>query len=940
MDHPSIEQLDAILSDTSDADSQAAIMAHLDTCPDCLRRFLSRQEAANGPPPWKAVGVDRHPDYRESLANEIKLAAAGRRATGLSTELSVHTSLRRSKTVGVGGFGQVFEYTDHFFGRPVAVKILQDRWINDAEAVQRFQREMEITASIDHPGCPAVYASGAIEDGRQFFCMQLVTGQPLNQMIQEAHKTAGFGLRRGDPQLRHLLNGFLQICDVIGVAHEKGIFHRDLKPANIRQHENQFPVVLDWGMAVRRGQVGGASPPQPTKLDAEGLTKDGEMPGTLLYIAPEAARGELDRIDHLTDIYGLGGILYEILSGKPPHAALLGSGGAPDKLIEQLKSGYLPPMSRLPAELASICRKALAAVPKERYATARELARDVGNWLAGEPVSAHQYSLSERGTLAVRRRPRTAAFAAIGAVALSLLAVLARFSIAEASKQRSLADDRFDKALGAWTAMITDIQDSLGSAGNTGELRKRLIQTADKGIRELLVDAEQQPGAELTIIQGKLELAHILRQEEGKHKEAEGEYKRLYETLKGLDKTHDVPQRFKLMGDALKGIIECRSKSEGVTTIEPLEAELNALGERFFDRFPGEPVAAMFRSQIAIRTGQRMLDQGADGNDGALRQFQIAEQLLLKLADSVLERHTFQHDLLISRSEQARCLFKSGKVKEAVELQGQVTEGMRALCGKQPLRRYRVSLITDEMTLGTYLKKVDGAKAIEQLKETLLQAESLNEGDIEIKNLARDCFDNLATAYRNGGQPEVAAKMLGQRVDNSLDGRLDSADVEELLDQAFVRMNLGRALQDLGRVPETLSQYRQTIALRRAVLKRDPKNGTSVTELLRACQALGDVALGSPSTSEQSKCLEVLESTLQTIDSQAEADGFAPGLKRDMVFAYFQSGSLALSLGSPSSLGHFTRCKALAQSLPGFPPARLAEVERFIQAAKQLPDGV
>lgn len=145
----------------------------------------------------------------------------------------------------------------------------------------------------------------------------------------------------------------------------------------------------------------------------------------------------------------------------------------------------------------------MAAVPEERYATARELARDAGNWLAGEPVSAHQYSLSERGTLAVRRRPRTAAFAAVGAVALSLLAVIASFSIAEASKQRSLADDRFEKALGAWTAMITDIQDRLSSQGDTGELRKGLIQTAVEGIRELLFEAEKQPGAELTIIQSR-----------------------------------------------------------------------------------------------------------------------------------------------------------------------------------------------------------------------------------------------------------------------------------------------------------------------------------------------------------------------------------------------------------------------------------------------------
>jgi serine/threonine protein kinase len=113
-----------------------------------------------------------HPEYSSSLANEIQSAAAGMRATDLESFTTSEAMLQRIRSIGIGGFGQVFEYKDLRFNRSVAVKVLQDRWVRQEDVVKRFLREMELTAEIDHPGCPAVYGSGKTNDGRDFFWMQ------------------------------------------------------------------------------------------------------------------------------------------------------------------------------------------------------------------------------------------------------------------------------------------------------------------------------------------------------------------------------------------------------------------------------------------------------------------------------------------------------------------------------------------------------------------------------------------------------------------------------------------------------------------------------------------------------------------------------------------------------------------------------------------------
>ncbi len=213
------------------------------------RRIMKRQPNVFSE---SALGhVANHPEYRQSFIEETKAAATGKRATRLTASTEVSFSLNRGRSLGSGGFGQVFEYFDSCFQRPVAFKILQDRWIGHPEVVKRFLREMEITAAIDHPGCPTVYGSGRTDDGRDFFWMQLVSGS-LCLMSFRRSSLEDLVLRRGNEQVRTLLSMFQQICDVIAVAHEKGIWHRDLKPANIHLHENHFPVVLDWGLATRQ----------------------------------------------------------------------------------------------------------------------------------------------------------------------------------------------------------------------------------------------------------------------------------------------------------------------------------------------------------------------------------------------------------------------------------------------------------------------------------------------------------------------------------------------------------------------------------------------------------------------------------------------------------------------------------------------------------------
>jgi tetratricopeptide (TPR) repeat protein/tRNA A-37 threonylcarbamoyl transferase component Bud32 len=342
-----------------------------------------------------------------------------------------------------GGLGRVLRARDQRLRRQVAIKELL-RESEDTRA--RFVREAWITAHLQHPGIVPIYEAGRWPDGRPFYAMRLVAGQPLSAVIAAARN---LGERMA------LLPKVLAVAETMAYAHSQRVMHRDLKPSNILVGDYGETVVIDWGLAkhLDEGAGGTEAPPDPS-VDA-GVTLAGQILGTPSYMSPEQARAEVS--DVRADVYALGGILYHVLAGVAPYRGISGD------VIRAVASGPPPALvSRCPdlaPDLLAIVDKAMARDLDQRYASAADLAADLRRFQTGQLVSAHRYTARSLLGRWVRRH-RAAVI--IAAVALAGLTAGGAFAVANvvaarddaqrqearAVRQRQAAEELVDYMLG------------------------------------------------------------------------------------------------------------------------------------------------------------------------------------------------------------------------------------------------------------------------------------------------------------------------------------------------------------------------------------------------------------------------------------------------------------------------------------------------------------
>jgi len=368
-----------------------------------------------------AAGLPPEPDERDHLARcaacreEIERIEDDNALLGAAAAASSETDpgealasdappgYRFIEEIHRGAQGVVYLAEQDRTNRRVAVKLTLRGAFASARQRARFDREVELAASINHPSVVTVYESGATPSGGRYMAMEHVEGLPLSRW---------FGTRGRDPRAVAAL--LADLASAVAAAHRKGVIHRDLKPSNILVAAGDRPVLVDFGIA--KGVLGDASP------GAASETLAGEFVGTLAYAAPEQVSGEPDAVDTRADVYALGALLYEGLAGRRPLEL---DGGLAECVRAIQDEPPRPPgahASTVPADLDTVALRALEKRPEDRYQSAADLEDDLRRYLAGDAVSTRSHETIYRLRKWARRRRKRLAVAAIALLALAVTA--------------------------------------------------------------------------------------------------------------------------------------------------------------------------------------------------------------------------------------------------------------------------------------------------------------------------------------------------------------------------------------------------------------------------------------------------------------------------------------------------------------------------------------
>jgi eukaryotic-like serine/threonine-protein kinase len=347
-----------------------------------------------------------------------------------------------NQELGRGGMGVVYRARQVTLNRQVALKMIKAGILADETELRRFQNEAEAVAQLDHPGIVPVYEVGEHE-GQRYFCMKLVEGGSLAHRLDDS---------KNDP--RGAARLVAEAAEAVHHAHLRGILHRDLKPANILVDDQGRPHVTDFGLARK------------VEGDSD-LTQSGAILGTPAYMAPEQASGRRGAVTTASDVYGLGAILYALLTGHAPF------GG--DSVVETLDAVRTrppePPTRRnakLSQDLEVVCLKCLEKDPQRRYTSARALAEDLRRHLAGEPILARPVRATERAWMWCRRNK---GLAALGALLIASLIAGTGFSLVFAV--------RANKAAGLANQEATRANEQAVEAGRQRDWSERLRYIAE-----------------------------------------------------------------------------------------------------------------------------------------------------------------------------------------------------------------------------------------------------------------------------------------------------------------------------------------------------------------------------------------------------------------------------------------------------------------------------
>jgi serine/threonine-protein kinase len=451
-----------------------------------LADYLHAVEA--GTAPDRAALLQQHPDLAadldaffrnrdavERIAEPIKQQAQALPQTsgesevpiaGVGSVIRYFGDYELLEEIARGGMGVVYKARQLSVNRIVAVKMILAGQLASAADVGRFRAEAKAAGNLDHPNIVPIYEVGEHE-GQHYFSMKLIEGGSLAQIISrrgaesaEEKQAAASSLR----SLRLCARLLATVARAVHHAHQRGILHRDLKPGNILIDAQGQPHITDFGLAKR---VEGPS----------SLTQSGAIVGTPSYMPPEQARAE-KQLTTAIDVYSLGAILYELLTGRPPFQAPT----VLDTVLQVLEREPASPRSirsQVDRDLETICLKCLHKNPERRYESAAAVADDLERWLRGEPILARPVGSAERLVKWVRRKPAAAALTAVSLLALVLLLVGGLYFNVQLQEQVKRAEKGEAEALLQKEKADANAKEATDNAEKEVQERRRADREAD-----------------------------------------------------------------------------------------------------------------------------------------------------------------------------------------------------------------------------------------------------------------------------------------------------------------------------------------------------------------------------------------------------------------------------------------------------------------------------
>jgi eukaryotic-like serine/threonine-protein kinase len=662
--------------------------------------------------------------------------------------------------LGRGATGVVYQARQVGLNRVVALKMILAGAHAAAGQLARFRAEAEAAARLQHPNIVQVYEVGE-RDGLPYFSLEYVDGGSLDRRIA------------GAPQPPRQSAALVQVLTrAMAYAHERGVVHRDLKPANVLLTAGGVPKVADFGLAKR--------------LEGDATaTRSGVVVGTASYMAPEQAAGQAHEVGPAADVYALGAILYELLTGRPPFR-----GGSLFETLRLVRTREPVPPRQLaagvPRDLETVCLKCLQKEPAKRYASADALADDLGRFLAGEPIRARRVSAPERLWRWARREPRLALLA--GAVAVLLLTVaLGSLAFAWRLKREMDATERARQEADA-SALAE--KEARRKADESTKAEKEARQKADestKAARRNLEQAVNQHGLALDRVVQMAERLHGRLQQGGSGPE-----------VRAL--------REAVLKDALDTLAEAAHEAErgGLTS---------------FSR-----VAAHFKMGRLFRTLGRPAE--------AVRQYEQARDLLVRLAPQRPSDDKVRGNLALILTSLGEAIVDArGDVPAARALYRQALEVQQDLIAHprnnayseadnwRLLANYRAALGQADLLLG------DPAAARQQLLEALALRERLAARQSQYRSHLADTYDALGdVSWRlrdAAATDDCYRKALAIREALAARSPTDAADRAAL---AHTGSAYGDAHLRLGRAKEALALYRKALPIRQAGAESSPHN--------------------------------------------------------------------------------------------------------------------